>query len=112
MELEVSSSRVEMITNMQSEGGVINLKKNFNVLSVILFGFNLVVYVLFFNGFDIVPDEALFPLTIGVSIIAVILSWFGRKGFLRNIGIFLNVFILLFTVIGPIIVRTFIWNSP
>jgi hypothetical protein len=45
---------------------------------------------------------------IGCSIIGVILSWYGSKGVLRNIGIFGNAFILVFTFIIPVIVRTFI----
>jgi hypothetical protein len=88
------------------------LKNYFNVISVIICGFDIVAYILFLNGIDIVPDEAVFPLMIVGSIIGIILSWFGSKGVMRNIGIFGNAFVLLFTVIGPLIVRTLIWNKP
>jgi hypothetical protein len=81
-------------------------------MSVIIFGFDLVVYILFFNGIDLIPDAAVFLLMVVGSIIGLILSWFGIKGVTRNIGIFGNTIVLLFTVIGPLIVRTFIWNTP
>jgi hypothetical protein len=71
-----------------------------------------VVYILFFNGIDLAPEEVVFPLMIGGSIIGVIFSWFGSKGVTRNIGIFGDTFVLLFLVIVPLIVRTFIWNTP
>ncbi|MFJ7953079.1 hypothetical protein ACIQZG_16290 [Lysinibacillus sp. NPDC096418] len=88
------------------------MKNYFNVISVIICGFDLVVYILFLNGIDLVTDEVIFPLMIGGSIIGFILSWFGNKGVTRNMGIFGNAFVLLFTVIGPLIVRAFIWNAP
>jgi Na+/serine symporter len=81
-------------------------------MSVIIFGFDLVVYILFFNGIDLIPDEVVFLLMVAGSIIGLILSWLGFKGVTRNVGIFGNIFVLLFTVIGPLIVRTFIWNTP
>ncbi|WP_188453391.1 hypothetical protein [Virgibacillus oceani] len=88
------------------------MKKYFNVISVIICGLDIVVYILFFSGIDFVPDEAVFPLMTVGSIIGVILSWFGSTGVIRNIGIFGNAFILLFTVIGPLLVRALIWNKP
>lgn len=88
------------------------MKNYFNVISVIIFAFDLVVFILFINGIDLVPDEVFFPLMMGGSTIGLIFSWFGSKGVIRNIGIFGNAFVLLFTVIGPLIVRTFIWNKP
>ncbi len=69
------------------------------------------VYTLFFNGINLVLDEVFFPLMIGGSFIGFILSWFGNKGVTRNMGIFGNTFVLLFTVIGPLMVRAFIWNT-
>jgi len=95
-----------------NKGGVRKLKNYFNVISVIICGFDLVVYILFLNGIELVTDEVIFSLMIGGSIIGFILSWFGNKGVTRNIGIFGNAFVLLFTVIGPLIVRAFIWNAP
>jgi hypothetical protein len=88
------------------------MKEYFNIISVIIFCLNLVVYILFFNGIDLVPDEAAFPMMLSVSVIGVVLSWSGNKGILRNIGIFGHSFFLLFTVIIPLIVRIFIWNTP
>jgi hypothetical protein len=88
------------------------MKKYLNIISVIIFGFDLMVYILFFNGIDLVPDEAVFPVMISGSVIGVVLSWFGNKGVSRNIGMFGNAFILVLTVIVPLIVRTFIWNTP
>jgi hypothetical protein len=88
------------------------LKKYFNVISVMICGFDLLIYILFLNGIDLVPDEVVFSLILVGSIIGVILSWFGSKGVMRNIGVFGNAFVLFFTVIGPLIVRTFIWNTP
>ena len=93
-------------------GGVGKLKSYFNVISVIICGFDLVCYILFFNGIELVPDELFLATIIDGSIIGFILSWFGNKGVTRNIGVFGNAFVLLFTVIGPLIVRAFIWNTP
>jgi hypothetical protein len=88
------------------------LKNYFTVISIIVCGFNLLVYSLFLNGMDLVPDKIVFSLMLVGSIIGVILSWIGSKGVMRNIGIFGNAVVLLFTVIGPLIVRTLIWNTP
>jgi hypothetical protein len=88
------------------------VKKYLNIISVMIFGFVLMVYILFFNGIDLVPDEAVFPVMISGSVMGVVLSWFGPKGAARNIGLFGNAFLLLFVVIVPLIVRTFIWNTP
>lgn len=59
-------------------------------ISVIICGFDLVVFILFFNGIDLVPDKAIFPLMIGGSILGFILPWFGSKGVTRNVGIWGN----------------------
>jgi hypothetical protein len=88
------------------------LNKYYNFISIIICGFDLVVYILFFNGIDLVSDEVVFPLMIVGSIMGIVFSWLGSKGITRNIGIFGNAFVLLFTVIVPLIVRTFIWNTP
>jgi hypothetical protein len=88
------------------------LKNYFNVISLLICGLDLVVYILFLNGIDLVPDEVVFSLMIAGSISGVILSWIGSKGVMRNIGIFGNAVVLIFTVIGPLIVRTLIWNTP
>jgi hypothetical protein len=88
------------------------MKKYLNIISVIIFGFDLMVYILFFNGIDLVPDEAVFSVMISGSVIGVVLSWFGNKGVTRNIGIYGNAVLLVITVIVPLIVRTFIWNTP
>ncbi|TCP21708.1 hypothetical protein EV207_14017 [Scopulibacillus darangshiensis] len=81
-------------------------------MSVILFCFSLIVCILFLNGIDLFPDEVVIPLIIGGSIIGLILSLFGRKDAFGKIGIVSNSFFLLFIIIVPIIVRTFIWNQP
>ena len=88
------------------------MKNYLNMISILICVLNLVVYILFFNGIDLVPDEVIFSLLTVGSIVGLILSWMGHKGVTRNIGLFGNAFILLFTVIGPFIVRTFIWNTP
>jgi len=88
------------------------MKSYFNIISITICGFNLFVYSLFFFGIDLVPDEVVFPLIITGSIIGFILSGFGTKGVTRNIGIFGHIFVLLFTIVGPLIVGTFIWNEP
>ncbi|NQD68739.1 hypothetical protein HP456_22795 [Bacillus haikouensis] len=88
------------------------MNKYYNFISIIICGFDLVVYILFFNGIDLVSDEVVFPLMIGGSIMGIVFSGLGSKGITRNIGIFGNAFVLLFTVIVPLIVRTFIWNTP
>ncbi|QTN00909.1 hypothetical protein ERJ70_17415 [Sediminibacillus dalangtanensis] len=56
------------------------MKKYLNMMAIILLVFNLMVYISFFNGIDIVPDEAVFPLIIGSSVIGVVFSWLGSKG--------------------------------
>ena len=88
------------------------MKSYFNIISIIICGFNIFVYSLFFFGIDLVPDEVVFPLIIIGSIIGFILSWFGTKGVTRNIVIFGHIIVLLFTIIGPLIVCTLIWNEP
>ena len=88
------------------------MKNYFNVTSLFISGFSILVYSLFFFGIDLVPVEVVFPLIIIGSIIGLILSWFGTKGVTRNIGIFAHIFVLLFTIVIPLIVGTFIWNKP
>lgn len=88
------------------------MKKFLNIMSIIIIGFDLLVFILFLNGIDVVPDEAFFPLIIAGSISGFTLSWFGSKGVLRSMDILGNVFLLLFIVIVPFIIRTFIWNQP
>ena len=88
------------------------MKSYLNTISILICVLNLVGYILFFNGIDLVPDGVIFSLLTVGSIVGLTLSWMGRKGVMRNIGLFGNAFILLFTVIGPLIVRTFIWNTP
>ena len=88
------------------------MKRYFNIISITICGFNIFVYSLFFFGIDLVPDEVVFPQIIIGSIIGFILSGFGTKRFTKNIGIFGHIFVLLFTIVGPLIVSTFIWNEP
>ncbi|TYR74560.1 hypothetical protein FZC79_13870 [Rossellomorea vietnamensis] len=56
------------------------MKKYLNIISIIMFGIVLMIYILFFNGTDLVPDEAFFPVMISGSVMGVVLSWFGPKG--------------------------------
>lgn len=88
------------------------MEKYLSPLSVFIFIFNLLVYILFFSGIDLVPDDAVFPLIICGSIAGAILAWYGRKGIIRYIGISSNITVLFFTVIIPLFVRMFIWNKP
>ncbi|MFS0824351.1 hypothetical protein [Bacillus sp. 1P02SD] len=83
-----------------------------NAVSLLLFGLNVSHYFLFFNGIDLVPDKVFFPIVIVFSIIGLALAIFGQKGITRNIGVFGNTIFLLFTVVGPLIVRILLWNSP
>ena len=88
------------------------MKSCFNIISITICGFNLFVYSLFFFGMDLFPDEVVFPLIIIGSIIGLILSSTGSKGTTRKLGLIGHVFVLLFTIVGPLIVGTFIWNEP
>lgn len=88
------------------------MKKYLNITSLFIFFVNLIVYLLFFNGIDIVPDSTFFPVIIGGSIIGILLSLFGMKGVSRNFSIFGNSLIHLFTVIGPLIVGFLFWSTP
>ncbi len=80
------------------------MKKYLVLISFIILGFNLVTYLLFFNGIDVVPDETFFPVMIGGSMIGIFLSLCGERGITRKITMFGNTLILLFTVIGPLVV--------
>lgn len=86
--------------------------KYFNIISVILLIINLVVYILFFNGIELISEKATFYILVSGSVIGIILSWFGNKGILRNIGILGNTIGLVLIVIIPLLVRIFIWNRP
>lgn len=74
------------------------MKKYLNITSLVIFVVNLIVYILFLNGIDILPDATVFPVIIVGSIIGILLSLFGMKGVSRNFSIFGNSLILLFTV--------------
>ena len=88
------------------------MRQYFNIISLFLFIINVIICVMFFNGMNLVPDEAIFPVTVGGSIIGTILTLFGKKEVLRVIGLIGNSGILILMIIIPFIVRTFIWNKP
>jgi len=88
------------------------LKKYFNLILSVLFGLNLIVYISFFNGVNLIPDKAIFPFLIFSTVIGFLLSWCGNKGNLRIVGIVGNSLVLFISAIAPILVRIFIWNQP
>ncbi|GGA67896.1 hypothetical protein [Ornithinibacillus halotolerans] len=88
------------------------MKRYVHTISVAIFTFNVILYLLFLNGVHFVPDEAVFPFLIIGSIIGIILPWFGGKGTIRKIGIIGNIIVLLLTFIGPLLYGVLFWNEP
>jgi hypothetical protein len=83
------------------------MKKALGILSSILYGISLFSYVLF-----LATGSNVLIIVVGASTGGFILALFSEKGVLKKIGLIGNGLILIISVIIPLIVTTFFWNSP
>ncbi|RWZ58614.1 hypothetical protein EQV77_06505 [Halobacillus fulvus] len=83
------------------------MKKKTAILSIVLFGINIIFCLLTLIGYD----EFLLPVAI-LSFTGFLVALFSKKGRYRNIGLMGNLGIVFMTLILPFIVTVFFWNSP
>ncbi|QTL52453.1 hypothetical protein [Priestia aryabhattai] len=87
-------------------------KKSFSTVGLILFIINVILILFFINGVDLVPDQVVFPIWIGGSVLGLLLTILGEKGLLRVIGITGNLLFLCLVVIFPIVIAPFLFSGP
>ncbi|MED4116314.1 hypothetical protein [Priestia megaterium] len=88
------------------------IKKSLSTIGLILFIINVILILFFINGVDLVPDQVVFPIWIGGSILGLVLTILGKKGLLRVIGITGNLLFLCLVIIFPVIIAPFLFSGP
>ena len=87
-------------------------KKSLNTIALTLFVINLILILFFINGVDLVPDEAVFPIWIGGSILGLFLAILGKRGLLRVVGITAHLLFLCLIVIFSVVIAPFLFSGP
>lgn len=88
------------------------MKKTLSRVSAVIFFINLLNYVLFITGIDIIQENIYFPVFFGGSVLGLLFAFTGEKNIYRKIGMWGNLFIVFLIFILPFIVTTFFWNEP
>jgi hypothetical protein len=83
------------------------MKKRLNYISFTLFLIAAISYFTVFIGID----ELLLIAAIS-SAFGFIIALFGDRGKVKKISIFGNAMIIFLSVIMPLVITTFFWNSP
>lgn len=83
------------------------MKKHLSKISFILFFVGVVAYAAMLLG----NDHFLFVGVI-ISLIGFVAALFAEKGLYKRVGLIGNGGILFITIIIPVVVTTFFWNTP
>jgi len=88
------------------------MKKNFGIISVIIFALTLLLYIIsLYNGIEFLPGKLTLAILIIGPIIGIILSASTNKKSTKFVGLAGNSFVLLIAGIIPLIASV-LWNKP
>ncbi|WJE15070.1 hypothetical protein QRD89_15295 [Halobacillus sp. ACCC02827] len=83
------------------------MKRTMSRISICLFALSLILYIVMLLG-----NDAYLLISVVLAVFGLIAGAFSEKGLYKRIGLIGNGALVVVTLVIPITVTTFFWNTP
>ncbi|MGV2622548.1 UNVERIFIED_CONTAM: hypothetical protein N8J90_15230 [Halobacillus marinus] len=83
------------------------MKRTMARISICLFALSLILYIVMLLG-----NDAYLLISVVLAVFGLIAGVFSEKGLYKRIGLIGNGALVIVTIVIPLIVTTFFWNTP